>query len=219
MNAWRFQGFPSGLGTRIELVPIQAQAPYSPLEVFLSHATADGQHMELVRRQIEALGANVYLAEHDPQPGTLLVDKVHAALQRAALVVVLVTSTSVNSNYVQQEIGAARAYGKLIIPIIDSRIAGRIDLGMLQGAEYLELDLSQPAEGMARITKSLRSLVLAPAPLPPATQPSAIRRPSAQPVAPAHSTFGDADKLVLVGIAVVVALLFLGEGGDAAPAA
>lgn len=168
-----------------------------------------------MRRQIEALGARVYLAEHDPQPGTSLAEKVDAALQRAALVVVLVTSTSVNSNYVQQEIGVARAYRKPIIPIVDSRIAGKIDLAMLAGVEYLELDVSQPAEAMARITASLRSLVFAPTPsleltaAPVALQPSSP--PAVVPLVP--TTFSDTEKLVLVGLAVVLALLFLGEGG------
>lgn len=194
-------------------MPIEGHAASSPLEVFLSHATSDVQHTELVRRQIEALGARVYLAEHDPQPGTSLAEKVDAALQRAALVVVLVTSTSVNSNYVQQEIGAARAYRKPIIPIIDSRIAGKIDLGMLAGLEYLELDVSQPAEAMARITATLRSLVLAPAPPSTATQLPAIRKPNVPQTTQTPSTFGDAEKLVLLGLAVVLALLFLGEGG------
>ena len=75
------------------------------------------------------------LAEHDPQPGTSVAEKVDAALQRATLLVVLVTSTSENSNYVQQEIGAGRAYRKPVIPIIDSRIVGKVDLGMLAGIE------------------------------------------------------------------------------------
>jgi hypothetical protein len=33
----------------------------------------DTQAVELLRKHIEALGVDLYLAEHDPQPGMLLV--------------------------------------------------------------------------------------------------------------------------------------------------
>ena len=46
------------------------------LELFLSHSTVDREHVELVSRQIEALGIDVYLAEHDPKPGTSIAHKV-----------------------------------------------------------------------------------------------------------------------------------------------
>jgi len=129
------------------------------LEVFLSHATADAEHVALVSRQIEALGIDVYLAEHDPKPGTSIAHKVEEALKRCSAVVVLVTSTSVNSAYVQQEIGLARAHGKVIVPIIEKGV-DRSRLGLLSEVEWLELDLSAPAEAMANVTASLQPLVL-----------------------------------------------------------
>jgi hypothetical protein len=175
----------------------------TPPEVFLSHATADKEHVDLVRGQLEALGLRVYLAEHDPHPGRLLGDKVNEAMQRAALVVVLITSTSTDSHYVQQEIGAAVALGKPIMPVVDSRIAGTIDLGMLAGTEYLVLDPAQPAEAMKRITASLRGLSTPPAPMP----------------IPASPIFSDAEKLILLGAVVLLALLILSEGGGGPPVA
>jgi hypothetical protein len=129
------------------------------LEVFLSHATADAEHVALVSRQIEALGIDVYLAEHDPKPGTSIAHKVEDALKRCGAVVVLVTSTSVNSAYVQQEIGLARAHGKVIVPIIEKGV-DRSRLGLLSEVDWLELDLGAPTEAMANVTASLQPLVL-----------------------------------------------------------
>ena len=129
------------------------------LEVFVSHATADAEPVALVSRQIEALGIDVYLAEHDPKPGTSIAYKVEEALTRCAAVVVLITSTSVNSAYVQQEIGLARAHRKVIVPIIEKGV-DRSRLGLLSEVEWLELDLSAPAEAMANVTVSLQPLVL-----------------------------------------------------------
>ena len=51
---------------------LQGPQPLQRLEVFLSHSTSDQRHVSLVQQQMEALGISVYLAEHDPQPGTIL---------------------------------------------------------------------------------------------------------------------------------------------------
>jgi hypothetical protein len=129
------------------------------LEVFVSHATSDKEHVELVARQIEALGITAYLAEYDPQPGTMLSEKIRAAIHRSKAVVVLVTSTSINSTFVQQEIGIAEESGTPLITLVEKGIAIG-SLGILQGREYLEYDPSQPAEAMAKITQSLQPFVL-----------------------------------------------------------
>lgn len=138
----------------------QEQSPAAPpLEVFLSHATSDTKHVALVKRQIEALGITVYLAEHDPKPGTVVAQRVQDAIHRCHALVVLITTNSVNSAYVQQEVGIAHECDKPIVPIVEKGIDTR-RLGILQGIEYLELDLEHPAETMAKMTASLQPLVL-----------------------------------------------------------
>lgn len=131
----------------------------SRVEVFLSHATQDREAVAVVQRQIEALGVDVYLAENDPQPGTAISAKVQAALERCHAVVVLITTNSVNSAYVQQEVGIAHVSGKPIIPVVDKAV-DRSRLGMLAEVEQLDLDLSDPTEAMARMTASLQPLVM-----------------------------------------------------------
>ncbi len=144
----------------LTLSQVPGQVPVVPhLEVFLSHSNADQPHVELVARQIEALGITVYLAEDNPQPGTVLADKVQAAIHRSKAFVVLITTTSINSAYVMQEIGIAKEHGVPIIPIIEKGIDIR-QLGVLQGLEYLEYDPTEPAEAMAKIVQSLQPFVL-----------------------------------------------------------
>jgi TIR domain len=137
-----------------------AFAPVADLEVFLSHSTEDLAHVTLVKRQIEALGIDVYLAEHDPKPGTSIATKVEHAMRRCHAVVVLITHTSINSAYVQQEVGLARAFGKPIVPIVELGVE-KARLGMLGEVEYLELDLTQPELALANVSASLQPLVLA----------------------------------------------------------
>jgi len=141
------------------LLPGSPSAALPHLEVFLSHATADTAQVELVARQIKALGITVFLAEHDPQPGTVLADKVRAAIHRSKAFVVLVTSTSINSAYVQQEVGIAHESSTPIIPLVEKGVDTR-GLGILQGLEYLEFDPANPADAMAKMTQSLQPFVL-----------------------------------------------------------
>jgi hypothetical protein len=127
-------------------------------KVFLSHATSDTEHVSLVKKQIEAMGITLYLAEHDPKAGTNLAQKVIDAIHRCQAVVVLITTASFNSAYVHQEVGIARESGKWVIPVIEKGVDTR-NLGILQGVEHIELDLAQPAETMASITANLQPLM------------------------------------------------------------
>jgi len=136
-----------------------AQPSMPRLKVFLSHSTSDKKHIELVCQQLQALGIGIYLAEHDHQPGTVLAEKVREAIHQSDAVIALITTTSVNSAYVQQEVGMAHECGKPIVPVVEKGIDTR-QLGILQGIEHLELDLEQPAESLARITAGLQPLVI-----------------------------------------------------------
>lgn len=120
-----------------------ARAPSPRVEVFLSHSCDDLQHVALVKRQIEALGVDVYLAEHDLRPGTSIAAKVQEAIKRCHAVVVLITGNSIDSSFVQQEVGIARAFEKPVVPIVENAV-DISRLGILREVEYLELDLRQP---------------------------------------------------------------------------
>jgi nucleoside 2-deoxyribosyltransferase len=135
-------------------------APQPPrLKVFLSHATEDKSQVELVRHQIEALCVDVYLAEHDPQPGASIAAKIEAAIEASDVLVVLITTHGLNSSYVHQEIGVARALQKPIIPIVDVH-ADKDHLGMLREVEWLEVDFAQPAEALEKLTTSVQPFVM-----------------------------------------------------------
>jgi hypothetical protein len=173
------------------------------LEVFVSHATKDEAHVALVRQQMEALGISVYLAEHDPQPGKVLAEKVRTAIHRSHAVVVLITTASVSSAYVQQEIGIAHAWGKPIIPIVEKGIAVR-QLGILQGVEYLELDMAAPAETLAKMTQRLQPMVLSQLGL------------NVNVVSVSTTSIDPATAFMLVGLGLIVGVLIaaaLSEGG------
>src|SRR5260370_20587028 len=109
---------------------------------FLSHSMKDQAVVELLRQQIVALGVDLYLAEHDPQPGKPLADKVIEAIHRTDAMVVLLTEAGAAAPFVQQEIGVARGARKLIVPIVQEGIDGNV-LAMLAGVERIAVDLTQ----------------------------------------------------------------------------
>lgn len=189
------------------------QRPASRLSIFLSHSMSDGSHVSVVQRQIEALGVDVYLAEHDPQPGTSIAARVERALRQSDAVVFLITTNSIDSAYVHQEVGLARAHGKPIVPLVDRRV-NKARLGLLSEVEWLEIDLDDPAEALAKVTQSLQPLIRAQL-VAAQTQPALV---GGGADVNAGSIY--IDSLVLVGIGMLIGMLIYalatsGEAGGA----
>ena len=107
--------------------------------VFLSHSEADADWVQWIAAKAKPLGINVYLHEHDPQPGTPVANKVKRAIAKSDALVVLLTHNSQNSSYVQQEIGYAEGRGKRVIPLVQPGVDQR-SLAMLEGREYIPFD-------------------------------------------------------------------------------
>ncbi len=72
--------------------------------MFFSHSSRDAEWVQRVAAQATAAGVDVYPAEHDVQPGQRLSEKVIGEIERASAMIVLHSSNSLKSVYVQQEI-------------------------------------------------------------------------------------------------------------------
>lgn len=126
-------------------------------QVFISHSTHDLEPVEYVRNLIEAQGLHAYLAEHDPQPGHQLSDKVRANIEESDAVIVLLTEASIDSRFVHQEIGAARMANRLIVPLVHPNLLGE-DLAMLNGSEFVIFDPDDMASSTPDLVAQLRRL-------------------------------------------------------------
>ena len=128
-------------------------------KVFLSHTTSDSGWVKWIAENANSIGIEVYLFEHDPQPGTALADKVINAIRDSDALIVLLTVNSQHAPYVHQEIGVAKAANKLIVPLVQPGVEQR-SLAMLAGLEYVLFDFSNPQEGLAKLLSYLQHLNL-----------------------------------------------------------
>jgi hypothetical protein len=125
--------------------------------IFFSHSAGDLPWCEWLAAEAEKLGVEVYLAEHDQQPGRPLADKVERNIKRCDALVVLLTHNTTSSSYVHQEIGFARGHSKLVIPLVQPGV-GADQLSMLAGAEYIEFDFRDPNAGKEDLLVALNDL-------------------------------------------------------------
>ena len=154
MRAWETAG-PIAEIRRLEDATLSAmvRAP----RFFLSHSMLDASEVEKLRETIVGLGVSVYLAENDPQPGVNLATKVIAEIKTSDAVIVLLAEGGASSPWVQQEIGAAMAAGKLIVPVVQAGID--VKMAGLAGLECITVDFASPGEAAVTVSSALKPLV------------------------------------------------------------
>jgi len=73
--------------------------------------------------------------------------------------VVLLTSMGSRSQFLNQEIGAARIINKPIIPMVEKKIETKIG-GLLSGLEYILFDKANPKEAIGKMASYVSHLRL-----------------------------------------------------------
>jgi hypothetical protein len=128
-------------------------------KVFLSHSSLDTEWVRWIAANAEQVGIEVYLYEHDPQPGRLVADKIETEIQSCDALVVLLTGSSESSPYVQQEVGYAEGMKKVVVPLVQPGVSQE-KLAMLQGIEYIQFDFQNPQPGLATLLEYLQKAKL-----------------------------------------------------------
>ncbi|MCL0080189.1 toll/interleukin-1 receptor domain-containing protein [Dehalococcoidia bacterium] len=126
-------------------------------KIFLSHSSPDADWVKWIAVNAKDIGVDVYLYEHDVQPGMPIAEKIKQAIGDSDALVVLLTSNSQFSAYVQQEIGFTEASGKPIIPLVQPGIAQQ-SLAMLEGREYILFDFYDPNNALVTLLTYLQQL-------------------------------------------------------------
>lgn len=91
--------------------------PYQ-YDVFLSYSSRDGELAKELCEALEAAGAKTFLAVKNLNPGEDFAEKIKKALYESCAVWLLVSPSSLKSDWVVSEWGAAWAFDKKIVPLL-----------------------------------------------------------------------------------------------------
>ena len=127
--------------------------------IFLSHSSRNRNLVIDIHNKLKKAGIDVYLAEEHPQPGKNLPQKILNNIKSADCVVVLLTDTGIRSQFVNQEIGVARALNKPIIPMVEKKVTRKVG-GLLAGLELIMFDKSKPEQAISEVSSYVSRLRL-----------------------------------------------------------
>lgn len=119
-------------------------------KVFLSHSTKDIELVMTIRDDLVKAGITVYLAEENPEPDRPLAQKILDNIKSSNCMIVLLTAIGYRSQYVNQEVGAAKMSNLPVIPLVEKGIKTRIR-GLLEGIEYILFDKTNPREAIKKV--------------------------------------------------------------------
>ena len=106
--------------------------------VFISHCIFDKDVVNEIRDSLKSQGHSPFIAIQEAHPGQHIPKKILSALNKSDAFIVIISHASINSTWVQQEIGYA--IGRL--PVIPIRIDDTTPPSLLQGVEYLNYSAS-----------------------------------------------------------------------------
>jgi TIR domain len=106
-------------------------------QVFVSYSTRDLHVVTALREHLQSVGAIVYVAEYSTAPGQSLSEEIQGAIQRCDLFLLVWSTNARSSEWVPQEIGAAKGLKKPIMPVVLH--AGLNLPAFLSDLKYLEL--------------------------------------------------------------------------------
>ncbi|MGD1025627.1 MAG: toll/interleukin-1 receptor domain-containing protein [Candidatus Sulfotelmatobacter sp.] len=131
-----------------------------PYSVFVSHSTKQDDLAIINAACNDALlrGITCYIAERDWQFGKPLPEKIDKAIRSCDCFVVFLTQGGTQSAWVHQEIGFARACGKLRIMVVEHGVKVQ---GFDVDKEYIHLDRSDPSDAITKLNTYLSGLQLA----------------------------------------------------------
>ena len=88
------------------------------LKVFISYASRDIEIVNHLKSMLDGAPVETYVAEYDLPPGAAISPALLAKIKDCDLFIVLWSANSRASEWVSQEIGAARSQNKTIIPLM-----------------------------------------------------------------------------------------------------
>jgi hypothetical protein len=106
-----------------------------PFNIFVSYSSNDKTKIEPVLDQLSTIKETViFFADWTINPDDEISQTILYNIQNSDVFIVFYSKSAIDSNYVQQEIGAAKSNDKIVIPIL---LDSSKPTGMLKGVNYL----------------------------------------------------------------------------------
>ncbi|WP_428236451.1 toll/interleukin-1 receptor domain-containing protein [Gracilimonas sp.] len=123
------------------------------MKIFISHSSKDKWAARRISQELEGLGASTFLDEKDIKTGESIDDKIQEHLHDSDDLLILVSPSSVESQWVLIELGGALALKKNVIPIFLYVGANEIPkpIGKLLGRDINDIE-KYYAEVSSKIT-------------------------------------------------------------------
>jgi TIR domain len=109
-----------------------------PFVVFISHSSHDSWIAAQIGKEIEALGATIWLDKHAIKGGDEVLKEIIRGIRESREVIVLLSPESQKSQWVFTEVGLALGQNKPVTPVLHN--VRPADMGPLQGKKAIHLN-------------------------------------------------------------------------------
>lgn len=116
-----------------------------PTRIFVSYSMKDSQYARKLREVLEGIPGVRLSSTEDMSPGENFAAKIRDAISACDVFFVIITHESARSHWVLQELGAAWALDKIIIPIVtDISLLETLPISLKDRKAILLADLDKP---------------------------------------------------------------------------
>ena len=107
------------------------------LKIFISYSTKDLEKIKPILKHISSIqGTKTFLAEENLEPSSEVIQTIIGKIKSTDMFLVFFSKDAKESEYVQQEIGIAKGYNKIIAPIL---LDSNTPKAMLVNTNYVNL--------------------------------------------------------------------------------
>jgi TIR domain len=126
-------------------------------QIFLSHSQEDHQLVSRIWDILSCMKMATYMHELYPDYRQDLATGIRDVLHDCSICIAFLTQKGINSQWVQQELGIAYAYGKIIVPVNETGVEYKGFVQMIRRIDYLPGD---PDEMIYNVIYAMRNHVI-----------------------------------------------------------
>jgi len=127
------------------------------LKTFMSYSAEDAEIVYRVWDILTRIGIKSYAYKKFPKPGEPINESVMKAMKTCRCVIVFLTKTGAKSHWVNQEVGAAVALNKKVIPILENGVEWKGFIA--ENVEHISYNPLEPDSAVCLLVKRLREIL------------------------------------------------------------